>query len=212
MLTIYCNLSDITRGVIGQLSGLYSITGSAQFQSVFPRSIRVQRDYTKYLTNPVFFVRTVSKITSFSALRFMARAFRLGHEFERKKLGLQLRIRTGLVRSMYPSLIVCLTLVIFLLILTSATTNGNCGSASALSIGDLEPEKLKICTPAVFRYQFGDLLLTKPSCKRSGEHTLLSLPRCTATTRSFLRRESIAPYSSIAILLPKSTETRVLST
>lgn len=94
------HLSDITRTVIGQLSAPYSIAGPAKFQSVFPRSIRLPRDNNKYLTKLVFFVRTVSKRTSFSPLRFMARAFCLGHKFEgkKKKLGLQLRVRTGLVR------------------------------------------------------------------------------------------------------------------
>lgn len=100
-------LSDLTRAMIGQLSGPYSTVGPAKFQSVFPRSIRLPRDYNKYITNLVFLARTVSDGTSFSPLRFMSRAFRLGRRFERKKkLGLQLRVRTGLVRSMYSSLIV----------------------------------------------------------------------------------------------------------
>lgn len=63
-------LSDITRAMIGQLSGPYSIVGPAKFQSVFPRSIRLPRDYNKYLTKLVFFVHTVSKRTYFYPLRF----------------------------------------------------------------------------------------------------------------------------------------------
>ena len=88
-------LSNITCTVIGQLSGPYSIAGPAKFQSVFPRSIRLPRDHNKYLTKLVFFVRTVSKRTSFSPLRFMARAFCLGHEFWQKNSLCSLKYEQG---------------------------------------------------------------------------------------------------------------------